>query len=50
MSKKLPTGGFKWLDHVKFTLGKYQNDSLRDRILEGDLEYPKYPDCTTIIP
>ena len=41
MSKSLPSGGFKWLDPAKFSLNKYDDDSLRDCILEVDLEYPK---------
>ena len=41
MSKSLPMGGFKWLDPAKFNLDKYDNNSLRDFILEVHLEYPK---------
>ena len=34
-------GGFKWLDPAKFNLHKYENNNLRDSILEVHLEYPK---------
>ena len=41
MSKFLPTGGFKWVDTKEFDLNEYSNNSLKDCVLEVDLEYPK---------
>ena len=47
MSKSLQACRFKWLDHAKFNLDKYDDDkyyvisSLRGCILEINLEYPK---------
>lgn len=35
-----PTGGFKWLDPVKFSLDKYDNNSSSGCCLGVTLEYP----------
>ena len=39
MAKSLPPGWCKQLDPAKFSLHKYDDDSLRFCILEGDLKY-----------
>ena len=41
MSKFLPTNGFQWIDPKEFDLNKYASNSLKECILEVDLEYPK---------
>ena len=41
MLKSLSTSGLKWLDTVNYNLDKYDNDNLRNCILEVDFEYPK---------
>ena len=40
-SKFLPRSGFKWVDPKEFELSKHTRNSLKDCILENDLEYPK---------
>ena len=42
MSKSLPMGGFEWIDPVKFSLEKYDENSLKGRILEADFRYLKW--------
>ena len=41
MVKFLLTSGFKWIDPKKFDLNIYASNSLKECILEVDLEYPK---------
>ena len=41
MSKFLPKGGFKWVDHKEFELNKYTNNSSKGCVLEVDFKYPK---------
>ena len=41
MSKSLPMGGFEWIDPVKFSLEKYDENSLKGLILEADFRYLK---------
>ena len=40
-SKFLPRNGFKWVGPKEFELSKHTRNSLKDCILENDLEYPK---------
>ena len=41
MSKFLPTIGFKWTDPEEFDLNKYIGNSLKEFVLEVDLQYPE---------
>ena len=41
MSKFLPTGRFKRIDHEEFDSNKYGSSFLKVYVLEVDLEYPK---------
>ena len=41
ISKFLPTSGFKWIDRKQFYLNKYTSNSLKECVLEVNLEYPK---------
>ena len=41
MSPFLAKGGFKWIDPEGFNLNKYTSDSLKEYVLNVDLEYPK---------
>ena len=43
MSRFLPKCSFKWIDPKEFHFNKYTSNSLRECILEVDLEYPKEP-------
>ena len=40
-SKFLPTSAVKWIDPKEFDLNKYTSSSLKECVLEVDLEYPK---------
>ena len=41
MSKFLPMGGFKWVDHKEFELNKHTNNSSKGCVLQVDFKYPK---------
>ena len=41
VSKFLPTSRFIWIDCKNFDLNKYNKNSSKSCILEGDFEYPK---------
>ena len=41
VSKFLLTSGSKWIDPKDFGLNKYTSNSLKECVLEVDLEYPK---------
>ena len=41
MSQFLPRNGFQWINPKEFELNKYTSHSLKESVLEVDIEYPK---------